>query len=99
VLKFAIGIIFIAGFSIFSGCSSAPVKVEPTATTYTAAEAGYQLGAGVRQFNDKNYTAAIKHFKTALEVEPQNPVAHYELALTYMQLKEMTSVLLPQKMV
>jgi len=84
-MKFKVCITYIFGLSIVSGCSTAPKQTAES--PYTAAETSYQLGAGVRQYDERNFTAAIKHFKSALEIEPQNPIAHYELALTYMQLQ------------
>jgi len=82
-LKNIFRIFCFSGIIIVSGCTSAPKKA-PT----SGPETSYHLSAGVRLYDDKKYAEAITQFESAMKIEPNNPLVHYELALTYMQLNE-----------
>ena len=43
-----------------------------------------QLNKGVAQFKSAKYAEAVEHFKTAVDLDPQFPVARLYLATAYM---------------
>src|SRR4051794_5571403 len=44
-----------------------------------------QLNQGVQAFKNAQYTTAVEHFKTAVDLDPSFPVARLYLATAYMQ--------------
>src|SRR5271170_6564793 len=46
------------------------------------------LESGERYFAKDQYAAASIQFRNALQVDPQFPAAHYQLARTYLKLQE-----------
>ena len=86
MMKFIGHAVFIVGLAIVSGCTSAPKTTGLVSDGLTGSNAEQHISAGVSLFDEGKYKAAIPHFESALEIEPANPVAHYELALTYVQM-------------
>lgn len=43
---------------------------------------------GIRYHDDGQYNKAIEAYKTALEIEPNSPLVNYEIAMTYMSVKD-----------
>ena len=46
------------------------------------------LGKGQKEFNKKNYSAAILHFKNAMAAQPLDPEPYYQLALVHLTIND-----------
>jgi len=49
---------------------------------------GSYIDSGVKFYDEHNYNAAIQQFNQALKLDPKSELAHYELALTFLAVKE-----------
>ncbi|HUP04313.1 MAG TPA: tetratricopeptide repeat protein [Bryobacteraceae bacterium] len=71
-----------AAFVMLYGCSLSP----------KAKEAKY-LDKGKKALEEKNYGAAVLHFKTAMQAQPRDAEPYYELGMAYLGGKDYNSAL------
>lgn len=67
----------VAAVVMVSGCSQSP----------QAKEAKY-LAKGRKEYQQKNYTIAVLHFKNAVQAQPRDAEPYYQLGLAYLALND-----------
>jgi len=70
----------VAAVALVGGCARSP----------QAKEAKY-LENGKKEFQKKNYTVAILHFKNAMQVQPRDAEPYYQLGLAYLASNDFNS--------
>src|SRR5260370_42547330 len=73
-------LLIVAAVMMVSGCSRSP----------QAKEAKY-LEKGKKEYQKKNYAAAVLHFKNAVQVQPRDAEPYYQLGLAYWAMNDFTS--------
>lgn len=88
MLKFRTRIVLALSLVITAGCSTNPVKTQPSEVlakhVTPGSDVARYLNEGVGHYARGDYERAITKYKTALVIEPTNPIALYELSLAYM---------------
>lgn len=62
-------------------------------TAFGQGDAKSWIQKGIEQHDNGNFEQAILNYKKALEINPNTPLAHYEMSLTYMYMRDYKNML------
>ncbi len=71
----------IISIALFAGCATGPTSNTSSYETNPAAQKEREIGE--KQFALRNYATSLIHLLKAMELDPSDPVTHYDLAIVY----------------